>query len=88
MSSNGRRTLRGVGPTPISKDNVATRNTMNINGGSSSGSCGGGSDNNSVQTETNSNRMSSSSSRRRKYGLNGPAKNTATVKVANDDAKR
>lgn len=85
MSSTGRRTLRGEGPTPISKGNVTTRNTININGGSSSG---GGSDTNSVQNETNSERVSSSSSRRRKDVSNSPVKNTSIVKLASDEAKR
>ena len=85
MSSNSKRTQRGIVSGPTSKDSTTIRNALNINGGSSSG---GGSDTNGVTNETNADKKNSNNNGRRKANLNNSLKNISATKMANDESKR
>ena len=84
MSSNGKRTLRGIGSGPSSKSSSTNRNTLSINGGGSS--CGNGSDTNDVQNDLDKKNLSSS--RRRKESLTNSLKSVSSSKMATDESKR
>ena len=86
MSSNGKRSLRGIGSVgSSSKDNLSTRSTVNMNGGNSSG-CG--SDTNSLKTNINADKKNFNSNRRRKDASINSLKNESVAKLVNDESKR
>ena len=84
MSSNGKRTLRGIGTGSNSKSSSTNRTALNINGGGSS--CGNGSDTNDMQNDDD--KKNSSSNRRRKESLNNSLKSASSSKMAADESKR
>ena len=78
MSSNGKRTLRGIGSGSNSKSSSTNLTALNINGGNES-------DTNDMQNDAV--KKNSSTNRRRKESLTNSIK-SASSKMANDESKR